>query len=56
MRQDAEFSMVLDFVEAFESVLELKSDFQINELEEELINATGDSDGPLRQLHMVSLP
>ena len=55
VRQDAEFSMVLDFLEAFENDLELKSEFKINDLEEELINATGNVDGPLQQIHMVSV-
>jgi hypothetical protein len=55
VRNDAEFSMVLDCLEAFEAVLDLKSEFTINDLEDELINATGNTDGPLRQLHMVMI-
>lgn len=54
VRDSAEFSMALDFLETFEAVLKLTTEFTINSLEHELITSDGSQPGALRDLHMVS--
>lgn len=53
IRSSPELSMAMDFLETFEAVLKLTTEFTINSLEEELINSNGTEPGALRDLHMV---
>lgn len=48
--------MAMDFLETFEAVLKLTTEFTVNSLEDELINTNGTEDGALRGLHMVPSP
>eukprot|EP00892_Ulva_mutabilis_P012240 jgi/Ulvmu1/9389/UM051_0016.1 len=52
LRTSPEFSMAMDFLETFEAVLKVTTEFTVNSLEDELINSTGTEAGALRGLHM----
>ena len=56
VRDSPEFSMAMDFLETFEAVLKLTTEFTINSLEHEIITADGTQAGALRDLHMVTTP
>lgn len=56
VRDSAEFSMAMDFLETFEAILKLSVEFTVNSLEQELINSDGTEEGALREIHVVCTP